>query len=162
MDLPHYSSVSDFINTKYWPVFGIDGISNTDFIWRYALCCVSIHSQSNDYNYCIYSALSSKISIWDWRNPKYWTNLSICCVFYTISTQWLQILKCTDLCNQCFKTCSWILLTMIKSLLLNSALLEIRIPAQLLIVHMQVQYWTKIRIYLHFAESTYSCGIPNK
>ena len=35
----------------------------------------------------------------------------------------------TDLGNQCFKTCSWIPLTMVKSLLLNSALLEIKIPA---------------------------------
>ena len=33
----------------------------------------------------------------------------------------------TDLGNQCFKTCSWI--PKVKSLLLNSALLEIRIPA---------------------------------
>ena len=54
----------------------------------------------------------------------------------------------TDLGNQCFKTCSWILLTMVKSLLLNSALLEIRIPAHLLIVQMQVQYWTKFGIHL--------------
>ena len=35
----------------------------------------------------------------------------------------------TDLGNQCFKTCSWIPLTMVKSWLLNSALLVIRIPA---------------------------------
>ena len=35
----------------------------------------------------------------------------------------------TDLGNQCYKTCSWIPLTMFKSLLLNSALLEIRFPA---------------------------------
>ena len=35
----------------------------------------------------------------------------------------------TDLGNQWFKTCSWIPLTMVNSLLLNSALLEIRIPA---------------------------------
>ena len=36
----------------------------------------------------------------------------------------------TDLGNRCFKTCSWISLTiMVKSLLLNSAMLEIRIPA---------------------------------
>ena len=34
----------------------------------------------------------------------------------------------TDLGNQCFKTCSWIPLTMVKFLLLNSALLEIRVP----------------------------------
>ena len=45
----------------------------------------------------------------------------------------------TSLGNQCFKTCSWIPLTMIKSLLLNSALQEKKIPAQFLIVHMQVQ-----------------------
>ena len=47
-----------------------------------------------------------------------------------------KILKMTstDLDNQCFKNCSWIPLTMDKSLFLNSALLEIRIPAQLLIV----------------------------
>ena len=35
----------------------------------------------------------------------------------------------TDLGNQCFKTCSWMPLTMVKSWLLNSALLVIRIPA---------------------------------
>ena len=35
----------------------------------------------------------------------------------------------TDLGNQCFKTCSWIPLIMVKSLLLNSILLDIRIPA---------------------------------
>ena len=34
----------------------------------------------------------------------------------------------TDLGNQCFKTCSWIPLTMVKFLLLHSALLEIRVP----------------------------------
>ena len=34
-----------------------------------------------------------------------------------------------NLGNQCFETCLWIPLTMAKSLLLNSALLEIRIPA---------------------------------
>ena len=38
-------------------------------------------------------------------------------------------MRSTDLGNQCFKTCSWIPLAMFKSLLLNSALLEIRIPA---------------------------------
>ena len=65
----------------------------------------------------------------------------------------------TVLGNQCFKTCSWIPLTMVKSLLLNSALQEISIPAQLLIVHMQNQYWTKFGIQLQFAESTYICGI---
>ena len=37
----------------------------------------------------------------------------------------------TDLGNQCSKTCLWIPLTMVKSLLLNSALLEIRNPALL-------------------------------
>ena len=35
----------------------------------------------------------------------------------------------SDFGNQCLKTCSWIPLIMVKSLLLNSALLEIRIPA---------------------------------
>ena len=35
----------------------------------------------------------------------------------------------TDLGNQCFKICSWFQLTIVKSLLLNSAMLEIRIPA---------------------------------
>ena len=35
----------------------------------------------------------------------------------------------TDLVNQCFKVCSWNPLTMVKSLLLNSSLLKIRIPA---------------------------------
>ena len=85
-------------------------IPNTDLICRYAVC--SIHSQLNDPNIEV--------------NP--------CCVS--------KILKMTsmDLGNQCFKTCSWIPLTMVKPLLLNSALLEIRIPAQLLIVHMQVHY----------------------
>ena len=62
---------------------------------------------------------------------------AVCCI-----SQWLQILKIfcvvfpkyqkmtsTDLDNQCFKACSWTPLTMVKSLLLNSALLEIRTPA---------------------------------
>ena len=74
------------------------------------------------------------------------------CVPYTLNsmTPNIEIVRCcvskilkddiTDLSNQCFKTCSWIPLAMVKSLLLNSASLEIRIPAQLLIVHMQVQY----------------------
>ena len=112
-----------------------------------------------------------KISIWDWHNPKYWLNLSICCVFHILSTQRLHILKLfgvvfpkywkmtsTDLGNQCFRTCSWIPLTMVKILLFNSALLEIRKPAQLLIVHMQVRYWTKFGTHLQFAESIYICG----
>ena len=46
----------------------------------------------------------------------------------------------TDLGNQYFKTCSWIPLTLVNPLLLNSTLLEIRIPGQRLIVHMQVHY----------------------
>ena len=95
----------------------------------------------------------------------------MCCVFQTLSTQWLQILKLfgvvfpkykkmtsADLGIQSLKICAWIPLTMVKSLLLKSALLEIKIPAQLLIVHMQVQYWTKFGIHLQFAESTYICG----
>ena len=45
----------------------------------------------------------------------------------------------TDLGNQGFETCSWIPLTMVKSLLLNSALLEIRIPDLAFNVLMQVQ-----------------------
>ena len=107
-------------------------IPNTDLICRYAVC--SIHLQLNDPNIEI--------------NP--------CCVS--------KILKMTsmDLGNQCFKTCSWIPLTMVKPLLLNSALLEIRIPAQLLIVHMQVHYWKKnskytycLRNPLTFADSAY-------
>ena len=46
-----------------------------------------------------------------------------CCVY--------EILKddIHDLINQCFKTCLWIPLTIVKSLLLNSALLEIKNPA---------------------------------
>ena len=59
----------------------------------------------------------------------------------------------TGLGNQCLKTCSWIPPTRFKSLLLNSALLEIKIPAQLLIVHMQVHYWTN-------SESTNSSWNP--
>ena len=73
----------------------------------------------------------------------------------------------TDLGNQCFKTCSLIPMTRVKTLLLNSALLEIRIPAQLLIVHMQVQIWTKFGIHLQFlrnlltfADSTYFLRNP--
>ena len=33
-------------------------------------------------------------SIWDRWNPKYWPNLSICCLlcFHTLSTHWLQLL----------------------------------------------------------------------
>ena len=38
-------------------VFGINGIPNTDLTLRYAVCCVSIHFQPNDYKYWIYSAL---------------------------------------------------------------------------------------------------------
>ena len=68
----------------------------------------------------------------------------------------------TDLGNHCLKTCSWIPLTMVKSLLLNSALLEIRVPAQILCVHMQVQYWTKFGIHLQCAKSTYNCGFRRK
>ena len=45
-----------------------------------------------------------------------------------------------------------------------------RVAAQLLCVHMQVQYWTKFGIHLQFAKSTYRrklaificCGIRNK
>ena len=35
----------------------------------------------------------------------------------------------TDLCNQCFKTCSWIPQTINEFVLSKSALLEINIPA---------------------------------
>ena len=35
----------------------------------------------------------------------------------------------TDLVNQCFKNCAWIPQTMVMSLLLNSSLLKVRIPA---------------------------------
>ena len=92
------------------------------------------------------------------------------CVPYTLNsmTPIIEIVRCcvskilkmtsTDLCNQCFKTCLWIPLTMVKSLLLNSALREIKIPAQLSIFHIQVQYWLKFGIHLQFAESTYICG----
>ena len=79
-----------------------------------------------------------------------------------------------NLGNQCFKTCSWIPLTIVKFLLSNSALLETRIQAQPLTVLLQVQYWTKMGIRLqfaestyirgfrlHFTESTYKCGIQN-
>ena len=135
------------------------------------MCCVSIHFNPMTEITAFIRRHVPKISIWSWRNPKDWPYLLLCCVFHTISTQWLQIMKLfgvvfpkyekmtsTDLGNQCFKTFSWIPLTLVKCLLLNSALLEIRIPAQLLIVHMQVQYWTNFGIYLQFAESTYICG----
>ena len=107
------------------PVFGIPSIPNTeqylgsmeqkwipntDLICQYSVC--SIHSQLNDSNIEIIRCCVSKI---------------------------LKVTS-TDLGNYCFRTCSWIPLTMVKSLLLNSALLEIRFPVQLLIVHMQVQY----------------------
>ena len=74
----------------------------------------------------------------------------------------------TDLSNQCSKTCLWIPLTMVKSLLLNSTLLEIRIPAQLSIVHMQVQYEQSsestysLRNPLTFADSAYILRNPPK
>ena len=67
----------------------------------------------------------------------------------------------TDLGNQCSKTCSWIPLTMVNSLLLKSALLEIRIPAQLLIAHMQQSSETtySLRNPLTFADS--ACILRN-
>ena len=135
-------------NPKYWTISTI--CHALGFLWlsNYWLWIMKLFQ--------IYSVLfrffgfhQSQIltSTWDWnrRNPKYWTNLAICCVlfFHTLSTQRLQILKLfgvvfpkyykmtsTDLGNQCIKTCCWIPLTkVLKSLLLNSALLEIRIQA---------------------------------
>ena len=65
--------------------------------------------------------------------------MAICCVLYFSMTPNFEIIRCcvykilkvtsSDLGNQCFETCSWTPLTMVKSLLSNSALLEIRIPA---------------------------------
>ena len=94
------------------------------------------------------------------------------CVPYTLNsmTPNEEIFRCflskilkddisTDLGNQCFKTSSCILLTMVNSLLLNSALLEIRTPTLLLIVHMQVHYWTKIGIHLILPTPLTFCGI---
>ena len=94
------------------------------------------------------------------------------CVPYTLNsmTPDKEVFRCclskipkddisTDLGNQCFKTSSWILLTMVNSLLLNSALLEIRTPTQLSIVHMQVHYWTKIGIHLNLRTPLTFCGI---
>ena len=82
---------------------------------------------------------ASKIIIWDWSNPKYWPNLAICCVLYFSVTPNFEIIRCcvykilkvtsSDLGNQCFETCSWTPLTMVKSFLSNSTLLEITIPA---------------------------------
>ena len=87
-------------------------IPKPDLICRYAVCF--IHSQLDD---------SIIEIIW-------------CCVSKILK---VTSTDSTDLGNQCFKTWSWFSLTTVKSLLLNSALLEIRIPAQPLIVHMQVQ-----------------------
>ena len=63
-------------------VFGIDAIPINNLNWRYAQCCVSIHSQHNDTNIEFIRHYDFKISIWDWRNPKHWPDSAICCVLY--------------------------------------------------------------------------------
>ena len=80
-----------------------------------------------------------------------------------------------DLVNQCFKICSWIPLTNVKSLLLNSASayassvinkflnfftvcgirLHLRIPLTFCGVHLQLRNLQKLAIFA-------SCGIRNK
>ena len=56
----------------------------------------------------------------------------------------------TDLGNKCSKTFSWIPLTKVKSFLLNSALLEIRIPALVLNCSYASSVLNKIRNPLTF------------
>ena len=73
----------------------------------------------------------------------------------------------TDLVKQCLKVCLWIPLTMVKSLLLNSSLLKIRIPALAFNCsyassekkqHSESIY--SLRIPLTFADSTYNLRNP--
>ena len=148
------TSIGDRWNPKYWP--------------NLALCCVlCFHTLSTQWKI---TALIRRLL------PNQYLGLTqsqiltqfvdMLCVPCTLNsmTPNIEIFRCcvskklkddiTDLGNQCFKTCSWIPLAMFKSLLLNSASLEIRTSAQRLIVHMQVQYWKKLVIHLQFGEST--------
>ena len=105
---------------------------------------------------------------------------------HTLSTEWLQILNLfgvvfpkyqkvssTDLVNKCFEICLWILLTMVRSLPLNTALPYIRVAAVAfncsyasLVTNIILNLLTVCVIRLHlrnpptnFADSTYICGL---
>ena len=91
-------------------MFEIDGIPNTDIIWRYAVRCVFKHSP--------------QINLFDVVFPKQGSQK----LFAGICIQILRM-KSTDLANRCFKISWWITLTRIKPLLLNSSLQKRRIPA---------------------------------
>ena len=59
-------------------VFGIDAIPNTDLIRRYAVCCVSIHSQPKDSKYWTYSVMcfqNTKNSSSMVNDPKFWPKI---------------------------------------------------------------------------------------
>ena len=73
----------------------------------------------------------------------------------------IQILrmKSTDLVNRCFKISSWITLTRIKPLLLNSSLQKRRVPALAFICSYASSVKRKTRNPLTFADSF--CGIQN-
>ena len=126
--IPFYSSFWDSINPKYWP--------------NLAICCVLCF-------YTLSTQLLQLLKLFGVMLPKsvfgieaipntdlIW-RYAVCVVFlYTLNSMTPNIvfekyymMTSTELGNKCFKTCSWIPLTMVKSLLLNSALLEIKILA---------------------------------
>ena len=103
----------------------------------------------------------------------------LCVVFpYTLDsmTPNIEIIRCCvskilkddihSLGNQCFKTCSWIPLTMVESLLLNSALRETRVPALVFncsyassVLNRNWNPLTVCAIRLHLRIALTSCGI---
>ena len=53
IEIYKFNSIWDWWKPKYLPEFEIYAIPNTDLIWQYDVCCVSKHSQINDYKYWV-------------------------------------------------------------------------------------------------------------
>ena len=137
----------EFIRRKHSKsVFGIDAIPSTDLNWQYAVCCVFSCNELSTQRLQILNLFGVMLpkpvfGIDTIPNTDLNWQYAVCWVlyFHTLSTQWLQILNLfgfafpkykkvtsTDLVNKRFEICSWIPLTMVQSLQLNSALLRIK------------------------------------
>ena len=103
----YFSSIWDSINPNYWAMNGIDGIPNTDITWRHAvlLCFVFLNIPTPPMN--LFGVVF----------PKQWSQK----LFAGVCVQILKM-KSTDLVYRCFKISSWITLSRVKLLLLNSLL----------------------------------------